>query len=84
MLLLDGFFHKKFRSVFSQEQALHRPYRSLDRFGQLRCILAVLQVDLQPLWASKALLVCWLRVIFNVNKLFGDSAGESEAIQNSI
>ena len=84
MLLPDGSFWEKFGSVFSQERALHRPYRSLDRFGRLRCILAVLQVDLQPLWASKALLVCWLGVIFNVNILFGDSAGESEAIQDSI
>ena len=84
MLLPDGSFREKFGSVFSQERALHLPYRSLDRFGRLRCILAVLQVDLQPLWASKALLVCWLGVIFNVNILFGDSAGESEAIQDSI
>jgi len=84
MLLPDGSFWEKFGSVFSQERALHRPYRSLDRFGRLRCILAVLQVDLQHLWASKALLVCWLGVIFNVNILFGDSAGESEAIQDSI
>ena len=83
MLLPDGSFLEKFGSFSSQERALHRPYRSLDRFGRLRCVLAALQVDLQPLWASKALLVCWLGVIFNVNVLFGDSVGESEANQES-
>jgi hypothetical protein len=71
-------------SIFSQECALHWPYGSLDRFGRLRCVLASLQVDLQPLWASKAPLVCWLGVIFNINILFGDSARESEAIQEQI
>ena len=67
MLLPVGSYRGKFGSVFSQERALHRPHRFLDRFGRLRYVFAALQVDLQPLWVSKALLVCWLGVIFNDN-----------------
>ena len=84
MLLPDGSSQEKFGSVFSQELGLHQPYRSLDRFDRLRCVLAALHVDLQPFWTSKTLLVCWLGVIFSINILFGDSTGESKAIQGSI
>ena len=44
MLLPDGSSREKFGSFFSRERALHRFYRSLDRFDRLRRVLATLQV----------------------------------------
>ena len=82
MLLPDGSSQEKFGSFSGREQALHRSHRSLDRFGQLHNILAALQVDLQPLWASKALLVCWLEVIFNVNILLATPLRTAKRIKN--
>ena len=64
MLLPDGSSWKKFGSFSGQEQA---PHRSLDRIDQLRRILAALQVVCN-LFRRKALLVCWLEVIFNINE----------------
>jgi hypothetical protein len=37
-----------------QERVPHRPYRSLDRFGRLRCVLATLQVVCVAFRAFKA------------------------------
>jgi hypothetical protein len=68
LLLPDGSSKEKFGSFFSQERALHRPYQSLDRFGWLRCILTALQVVCNLFRCSRPLLVCWLGVIFNVNR----------------
>jgi len=83
VLLPDWSSREKFRSFSGQEHALHWSHRSLDRFNRLRRVLAVLQVVCN-LFGHQGLLVCWLGVIFNVNILFVDSAGESEATQELI
>jgi hypothetical protein len=77
VLLPDGSFREWFRSRFDRERALHQPYRSLDQLGRLRFISYYVAGLVRPLGLPRPSLVCWLGVIFSVNILFDNFAGNA-------